>query len=93
MAISGKSLEFKNFINGEWVAAKGGQRMENRNPANTDELIGLFPSSGVEDVNAAVDAAKTAYRKWRLTPAPKRGEILFRVAELLVRGKKSIREI
>src|SRR5271165_6389836 len=89
MAIYGKLQVFQNFINGEWVAAKNGQTMENRNPANTDEVIGVFPNSGPEDVNAAVQAAKDAHKKWRLTPAPKRGEILFRVAELLVKRKEA----
>ncbi|HEY2117849.1 MAG TPA: aldehyde dehydrogenase family protein [Candidatus Acidoferrum sp.] len=88
MATSAKSHVYQNFINGEWIAAKSGKTMENRNPANTDEVIGVFPHSGPEDVNAAVDAAKTAYKKWRLLPAPKRGEILFRVAELLVKRKE-----
>lgn len=88
MATSGKSLEFKNFINGEWVAAKSGHTLENRNPANTDERIGFFPNSTAEDVNSAVEAANLAYRKWRSTPAPKRGEILFRVAELLLQRKE-----
>ena len=36
---------FKNFINGEWVEARSGQAYENRNPANTDELVGMFVSS------------------------------------------------
>jgi acyl-CoA reductase-like NAD-dependent aldehyde dehydrogenase len=79
---------FKNFINGEWVDARGGKAYENRNPANTDELLGMFPSSTEEDVSAAVDAAKEAYTKWRLVPAPKRAEILFRAAELLVQRKE-----
>ncbi|HMD43830.1 MAG TPA: aldehyde dehydrogenase family protein [Candidatus Acidoferrum sp.] len=89
MAIYGKLQVFQNFINGEWVAAKNGQTMENRNPANTDEVIGVFPNSGSEDVHTAVQAAKDAHKKWRLTPAPKRGEILFRVAELLVERKEA----
>jgi acyl-CoA reductase-like NAD-dependent aldehyde dehydrogenase len=88
MATSAKSHVYQNFINGEWIAAKSGKTMENRNPANTDEVIGVFPNSGPEDMNAAVDAAKTAYKRWRLLPAPKRGEILFRVAELLVKRKE-----
>jgi aldehyde dehydrogenase (NAD+) len=79
---------YKNFINGEWVEARGGKAYENRNPANTEELIGMFPVSGAEDVEAAVEAAKEAYKKWRLTPAPKRAEILFRAAELLVQRKE-----
>jgi alpha-ketoglutaric semialdehyde dehydrogenase len=79
---------YKNFINGEWKDAKGGGAYENRNPANTDELIGMFASSSQEDVDAAVDAAKGAYEKWRLTPAPKRAEILFRAAEMLLQRKE-----
>lgn len=79
---------FKNFINGEWVESRSGKAYENHNPANTDELIGMFVSSTEEDVNAAVDAAKEAYKTWRLVPAPKRAEILFRAAELLLQRKE-----
>src|ERR1700683_5630170 len=79
---------YKNFINGEWVDSRGGNAYENRNPANTDELVGMLVSSTSEDVDAAVEAAKAAYAKWRLTPAPKRAEILFRAAELLVQRKE-----
>ena len=63
---------FKNFINGEWVESRSGKAYENRNPANNDELIGMFVSSTSEDVDAAVDAAKEAYKTWRLVPAPVR---------------------
>src|SRR5947199_4389863 len=79
---------FKNFINGEWVESRSGKAYENRNPANTDELVGMFVSSSDEDVDLAVDAATEAYKTWRLVPAPKRAEILFRAAELLVQHKE-----
>ncbi|MGA8220280.1 MAG: aldehyde dehydrogenase family protein [Candidatus Acidiferrales bacterium] len=79
---------FKNYINGEWVESRSGKALENRNPANTGELVGMFPLSSEEDVTLAVDAAKAAYDKWRLTPAPKRAEILFRAAELLIQRKE-----
>jgi alpha-ketoglutaric semialdehyde dehydrogenase len=79
---------FRNFINGEWVDSHSGKAYENRNPANVDELVGMFVSSTEEDVDAAVDAAKEAYKGWRLMPAPKRAEILFRAAELLVQRKE-----
>ena len=79
---------YKNFINGEWVDASGGKAYENRNPANTNELVGMFVSSSSADVDAAVDAAKAAYESWRLVPAPKRAEMLFRTAELLVENKE-----
>jgi len=79
---------YKNFIDGEWTDARGHAAIENRNPANTDDLVGMFPASTADDVNHAVDAAAEAYKKWRLVPAPKRAEILFRAAELLVRRKE-----
>src|SRR2546429_8423894 len=81
---------FRNFINGEWVESRSGKAYENRNPANTDELVGMFASSTAEDADAAVDAAKEAYKSWRLVPAPKRAEILFRAAELLVQRKEQV---
>src|SRR5580704_16779850 len=79
---------FKNFINGEWKDSYSGKAYENRNPANTDELIGMFVASTSEDVDQAVDAAKAAYESWRLVPAPKRAEILYRAAEILVQRKE-----
>ena len=79
---------YKNYINGEWVDGSGAAAIEDRNPANRDELIGMFPSSTEADVNRAVDAAKEAYKKWRLVPAPKRAEILYRAAEILVARKE-----
>jgi acyl-CoA reductase-like NAD-dependent aldehyde dehydrogenase len=88
MATAAAPRVYRNFINGEWVDSRSGNAYENRNPANTDELVGLFVSSNSEDVDAAVDAAKKAYPKWSLTPAPKRAEILFRAAELLVQHKE-----
>ena len=80
----------KNFINGEWVEARSGRSFENRNPADHSELIGIFPSSTEADVDDAVDAAKAAYAKWRLVPAPKRAEILYRTAETLVKRKEEL---
>jgi alpha-ketoglutaric semialdehyde dehydrogenase len=83
---------YKNFINGEWVESVTGQAFENVNPADRNELVGLFPKSNSEDVDHAVAAAKEAYKSWRLTPAPKRGEILFRAARLLHERKEALAE-
>ncbi len=80
----------KNFINGEWVEARRKQTFEDRNPANSAELIGIFPSSTKEDINDAVDAARAAYKNWRLYPAPRRAEILYRTAETLVKRKEEL---
>jgi len=79
---------FKNFVNGEWVESRSGKALENRNPANTSELVGMFPLSSEEDTELAIDAAKAASESWRLVPAPKRGEILFRAAEILTHRKE-----
>src|SRR5260221_2090418 len=88
MATAAAPRVYKNFINGEWVEASGGKAYENRNPANSGGLVGMFVSSTSEDVDAAVHAAKEAYKSWRLVPAPKRAEILYRTAELLVQHKE-----
>jgi acyl-CoA reductase-like NAD-dependent aldehyde dehydrogenase len=84
---------FKNYIDGAWVDARSGKTFENRNPANRHDLIGLFPASTSEDVNGAVQAAKRAFAGWRLVPAPKRGEIIYRVGELLRKYKEEIARI
>jgi alpha-ketoglutaric semialdehyde dehydrogenase len=83
---------FKNLIGGEWVEAAGGETFESVSPANGDTL-GVFPKSGAEDVDRAVAAAKTAFEDWRLVPAPKRGEILFRFARLLEEAKEDLTDL
>ena len=77
-----------NYIGGEWVPATSGATFENRNPADSGELLGRFADSGPEDVERAVAAAREAFPPWKALPAPKRGEILYRAAELLVRRKE-----
>ncbi|HEX9951770.1 MAG TPA: aldehyde dehydrogenase family protein [Rubricoccaceae bacterium] len=84
------SETFHNYINGEWRPAASGQTFESRNPARRADLIGTFPQSGADDVAAAVAAAKEAFQTWRLVPAPKRGEILKRVGDLLTERKNEL---
>lgn len=81
---------YKNLIGGEWVASQTGQTFENRNPADTRELVGIFQDSDERDVEAAVAAAEAAYATWRLLPAPKRGEILYRAGQLLLERKEEM---
>src|SRR6266568_4369291 len=80
---------FQNHIGGKWQAADSGKNFANYNPA-TGETLGYFPLSGDADVNAAVVSAKTAFETWRLVPAPKRGEMLYRVGELLKQHKEEL---
>ncbi len=74
---------FKNYINGEWVDSKSETTFPNINPANTEETVGLFQASVAEDVSEACRAAAAARFAWADLPATKRGEYLFKAAELL----------
>lgn len=81
---------FKNFIGGAWVEPSTGDYFENRNPARTDDLIGLFPRSGAEDVEQAVEAAKRGFRIWSSMPAPERGEVMRRAGDIMTVRKEEI---
>src|SRR5204863_4116475 len=75
--------EYKNYVDGEWVKSKSGKTFDDINPANSDDQVGTFQESNADDVRAAVDAAERAYKTWRLVPAPKRAEYLYRVGAIL----------
>ena len=83
-----KTKVFKNFIDGEWVNSASGQTFEDLNPADTREVVATFQRSNKEDADAAVDAAKRAFAKWRLVPAPRRAEMIFKAAEILIERKE-----
>jgi len=74
---------FKNYINGEWV--ESAKTFENRNPANTDEVVGLFSKGTAKDMENAANAAAAAFPAWSSMPAPARGAILFKAAEIMDR--------
>src|SRR5918992_2852239 len=80
---------FNNYISGRWTPPHAGATCANRNPANCDDVIGVFPDSSAEDAVAALEAAERAYHSWRLVPAPKRAEMLFRAAQRLVERKEA----
>ena len=79
---------YKNLIGGEWVASHTGKTFLNVNPANSDDILGEFQSSGADDVSDAVSAAAEAWKSWRLVPAPKRAEILYKTGEILTQRKE-----
>ena len=79
-ASQGQDAVHFNLIDGRWVPSISGALFENRNPANADDLIGGFQQSRREDVDHAIGAARRAFDVWRLVPAPRRAEILFRAA-------------
>ncbi len=84
---------YKNFINGEWVESHTGRTFENLNPADTRDVVGVFQRSDAEDVNRAIDAASEAYKKWRLVPAPRRAEMLYKASEILIGRKEEYAQL
>jgi len=81
-----------NLIGGKWESSSSGDTFESLNPAD-GSVIGLIAGSGVRDIDLAVGAAREAFAKWRLVPPPRRGEILFRAAEILVKRKQELGEL
>ena len=85
-----QAITYHNFIDGSWVPSVSGDLFENRNPANADDLIGVFQKSTRSDVERAIAAARRAYDHWRLVPAPRRAELLFRAAQLIADRKDAL---
>ena len=81
---------FKNLVGGKWVAPSTGNYFENRNPADTRDLIGRFPDSGPADIRNAVQSARDAFPSWSRTPAPLRGDLLRRLGDLLTENKEEL---
>jgi alpha-ketoglutaric semialdehyde dehydrogenase len=86
-------LTFKLFINGEWVPSESGETYRRVNPADPDEVLGEFQKGNAEDAKKAIEAAQAAFESWSETPAPKRAEHLFKVAQLLAEQKDELSRI
>src|SRR4051812_17418864 len=86
----GDAPTLRHFIAGEWVESAGGGTFESRNPADTRDIVGRFQQGTKADVAMAVKAAEVAFPGWRATPAPKRGEILYRFGQLLADNKERL---
>ena len=76
-------IEVRNYIRGEWISVQRGREVEVRNPADLDEIIGKGFLASRGEAEAALAAASDALPSWSRTPAPKRGEIIERAADLL----------
>jgi acyl-CoA reductase-like NAD-dependent aldehyde dehydrogenase len=82
--------KYKNYIAGEWVEPKSGDYFENRNPADKNDLIGLWPRSNQQDLACAVESAKRGFEVWRRTPPPLRGDVIRRAGDILSERKDEI---
>lgn len=86
-------LRCKNYIDGRWADTASGKVFKSINPADTSEIVAEISKSGMPDVDRAVEAARASFREWSLMPPPRRGEILYRAAELLLKEKQSAGEL
>ena len=89
----GTTLILKNYIDGKWVFSENKKTFNSINPAYTDDIVAKVPESNKNDIDKAVKSAKEAFQEWRLVPAPKRGEILFEVANLLKLNKNKLGDL
>lgn len=90
--IKEETAVLKNYINGEWVDAKGTDTVDVPNPA-TGETIVKVPISSIEDVNLAVKAANEAFKTWKKTPVPKRARILYKYHYLLTENHEKLAKL
>ena len=84
---------YRNLIGGDWKNAASGATFTSVSPADHESVIGEFPASGPSDVDAAVAAARAAFPAWSSMPAPKRGEILYRIARTLAEHKEELSKL
>ncbi len=93
MSAVGSAVDVGNLVNGTFRPAGSGRTFESRNPANSDDVVGVFPRSDADDVDAAVDAARSAFDGWRRTPWPSRAAIILRASELLEDRKEQLAQL
>ena len=79
---SANGKTYPNLIGGVWKTSSS-SLLENRNPADYNEIIGLFPMATVEETASAIEHDRSALSSWSHTPAPERGAILDRASQIL----------
>src|SRR3989344_5637302 len=83
-------LHCKNYIHGKWMDSSSRVTLSRHNPADADKLVSTVPASTGKDVDEAVRAARVAFEQWKLVPAPKRADLLYKVARLMEEEKQAI---
>ena len=82
----------KNFINGRWTDSASGKRIKDLNPADTSEVVAEAPASTAAEAAEACEAAAAAFEGWRNTPAPVRGQLLYRVQRRMEERRQELAE-
>src|SRR5882672_1236399 len=82
-----------NYIGGTWSWPSGATELASQNPADTTDVVCVFPDSPHAEVDRAVLAAKKAFPAWRKMPAPERGKIIRRAGEIMARHKQELGQL
>ena len=85
--------KYPNLIGGVPVGPAGGKYFENINPADKNDIIGLFPKSGQSDIDNAVQSARKAFSLWSEMTPPKRGELIYKAAEALKVNQEQLAKV
>ncbi len=80
---------YSNLIGGNWLPLSGAA-LEDHNPADYQEVVGLFPMATLDDTRAAIAAAQAAFPAWAKTPAPARGAILDKASQIIASRRDEI---
>ena len=81
-----------NYTGGTW-AATAGETFEDRNPACTGELLGVFPRSGLQEVEEAVAAARATFPGWKRESRIRRAEYLDAFVQLVKRDQEELAQL
>src|ERR1700741_217983 len=84
---------YRNYIGGKWTESASTRTAQNLNPANTDDVLGTIRQATREEARSAVEAAASAFRGWRATPAPARGRIGGKAPRLLEENKEGLGQL
>ena len=84
---------YRNFIGGKWIESSSSKTVNNINPANSDDIIGINRQATREEARAAVEAAAEAFHGWKSTPAPARGKIVAKAARLMEEAREELATI
>ncbi|WP_078414231.1 alpha-ketoglutaric semialdehyde dehydrogenase GucD [Priestia abyssalis] len=93
MSVKTLEMNMLNYIDGVWTASQTGEVINSMNPANQSEIVGTIQRSSMEDLNAAIEAAKKALSKWKKVSPVKRGEFLHKAADLFEEKADEIAEL
>ena len=84
-------MRFDNWIAGEWVGSDA--RIENINPSDTRDVIGLYAQANFDDLERSVKAAINAQKQWRAKPLEARQAVLDRIGRALMENADSLGEL